>query len=324
MMWKRPFMKQLQDMLCSASLASELYLLTIALENETPSILWVAPPSLASKAATLKQELELSVQQWLKLEQNNAFTVTFVQLVECSSLDALKKQIEHVQSISFLRALQPSGGSYSVKEWLSLEKHTRLAGLAAQLEELCSLYRIKDYIGYSKAVAWLDKEMKELQAAHPDHQAWRHIRSFLVCSLGISLSEQAAISSWIKALQCLGDQLVVKTSREESVQKDIVQLVTAYVDQHYMHDIGIKQIAEEFQVTPNYLSALFHKKHGITFIKYLTQSRMLKAKELLLSDPNLKVVEVAEAVGYYSTRHFTKLFTEYSGCYPSEIRDKLG
>ncbi len=155
-----------------------------------------------------------------------------------------------------------------------------------------------------------------------NQQIWPHIHSFLACSLGISLSDPITSDAWSKKLQQHGDQLATKSFREEPAQKDMVQQVIAYVDRHYMHDIGIKQIAEELHVTPNYLSSLFHKKHGSTFIKYLTESRMLKAKELLLSDPHLKVLEVAEAVGYYSTRHFTKLFTEHFGCYPSEIRDK--
>jgi two-component system response regulator YesN len=49
---------------------------------------------------------------------------------------------------------------------------------------------------------------------------------------------------------------------------------------------------------------------------------MLKAKELLLST-NLQVKQVAEQVGYYSTRHFTKLFTEAFGRYPSDIRESV-
>jgi two-component system, response regulator YesN len=83
-------------------------------------------------------------------------------------------------------------------------------------------------------------------------------------------------------------------------------------------------LAEVLQVTPNYLSSLFHKKQGITFVKYVTSIRMLKAKELLLTEPDCKVQEVAQRVGYLSSRHFTKLFVEQYGCYPSEIRKKLG
>jgi two-component system response regulator YesN len=75
-------------------------------------------------------------------------------------------------------------------------------------------------------------------------------------------------------------------------------------------------------ITPNYLSALFHRKTGTNFMSYLKKTRMLKAKELL-ADPNIQIQQVAEKVGYISARHFARLFAEYFGCLPSEYRDNL-
>lgn len=75
----------------------------------------------------------------------------------------------------------------------------------------------------------------------------------------------------------------------------------AYINENYRYEIGIAQIAEKLDVTP---------------------VRMIKAKEVL-TDPNLQIQQVAEEVGYYSTRHFTKLFTQFVGCYPSEYRKGL-
>lgn len=86
-----------------------------------------------------------------------------------------------------------------------------------------------------------------------------------------------------------------------------------------MDDIGIGQIAGQLNVSANYLSALFHKKTGVMFVKYMTRIRMQKAKELFMNT-NLQVRQVAEQVGYYSTRHFTKLFTQTFGTYPSDYR----
>ncbi|MOA69844.1 transcriptional activator FtrA [compost metagenome] len=56
-------------------------------------------------------------------------------------------------------------------------------------------------------------------------------------------------------------------------------------------------------------------------MKFLTKIRMERAKEILEHNPHIKIYEVAEQVGYYTTRHFTKLFREYFNCYPSELRD---
>ena len=86
-----------------------------------------------------------------------------------------------------------------------------------------------------------------------------------------------------------------------------------------MNDIGIAQIAGQLSVSSNYLSTVFHKKTGVTFMKYLTRIRMIKAGEMLLNT-NLQIKQIAEGVGYFSTRHFTKLFTEAFEQYPSDYR----
>jgi two-component system response regulator YesN len=57
-------------------------------------------------------------------------------------------------------------------------------------------------------------------------------------------------------------------------------------------------------------------------MSHLKKVRMLKAKELL-TDPNIHIQEVAEQVGYFSARHFARLFTEHFGYLPSEYRDRF-
>lgn len=88
-----------------------------------------------------------------------------------------------------------------------------------------------------------------------------------------------------------------------------------------MKDIGIYQIADKLDLTPNYLSTLFKKKEGITFMKYLTKTRMLIAKELLTNN-NVTVSQVANQVGFNSARYFSKLFKNYYNIYPSELKHK--
>jgi len=109
---------------------------------------------------------------------------------------------------------------------------------------------------------------------------------------------------------------------EDPTPPDLIQQMIRYIHQRYAEDIGIGQIAHELDVTPNYLSSLFHRKQGITFMKYLTATRMNKAREILQSDPQIRIHQVAQQVGYYSTRHFTRLFVDYFRCYPSEMRDQ--
>ena len=52
----------------------------------------------------------------------------------------------------------------------------------------------------------------------------------------------------------------------------------------------------EFELSPNYLGALFRKKLGVSFVDYLTSLRIARAKELLASD-TLSVREIGDSVG---------------------------
>jgi len=123
-------------------------------------------------------------------------------------------------------------------------------------------------------------------------------------------------------LEKYGERELVENPREESENADVINQVISFVDQHYMQDIVIGQIAERLHITPNYLSTLFRRRTGTTFMVYLTRARMFRAKELL-ADPNVQVQQVAEQVGYSSARYFAKLFTEFAGCYPSEYRGRF-
>jgi two-component system response regulator YesN len=127
---------------------------------------------------------------------------------------------------------------------------------------------------------------------------------------------------WIVLLQQHGEQLLKGLPRDATLTPDIIDQVTSFIDENYMLNIGIGQLAERFSITPNYLSTLFHRKAGTNFMSYLKMVRMLKAKELL-TDPNVQIQQVAEQVGYFSTRHFARLFTEQFGCLPSEYRGKF-
>ena len=84
--------------------------------------------------------------------------------------------------------------------------------------------------------------------------------------------------------------------------------------------ISISQIADEFGLTANYLSTLFHRKTGGKFIDYLTNIRMEAAKKLLVQNVSATVQDVALMVGYNSARHFSSLFQKQTGETPSSYR----
>ena len=101
---------------------------------------------------------------------------------------------------------------------------------------------------------------------------------------------------------------------------DLVDHVMQYIDLHYAENISLQTIAEQFYLNPIYLSQLFHKRTGHTYISYLTRKRIEKARELLLKK-DIKVYEVCHLVGYENVNHFSKVFEKIVGVNPSSYKD---
>ena len=90
------------------------------------------------------------------------------------------------------------------------------------------------------------------------------------------------------------------------------------IEEQYDQEIGIAQIAYQLQVTPNYLSSVFHEQTGMKFTRYLTDLRIQKAKALL-STSNQTVKEIAARLGYSSSRYFSGLFRQETGISPTDF-----
>ena len=105
-------------------------------------------------------------------------------------------------------------------------------------------------------------------------------------------------------------------------KKDIISEVKEYVSTHYNEPITLADLAARFFISPYYLSQFFKQKTGDTYVNFLSQVRIGKAKELL-EKTDLKVYEICQMVGYSDSQHFTRLFEKLTGSKPSEYRKNL-
>jgi len=93
-----------------------------------------------------------------------------------------------------------------------------------------------------------------------------------------------------------------------------------FIHTHYMEDLSLADIAEHVNVVPTYLSSVFKRETGQTVNHYLVGLRIGKAQELLATT-NLKVAEVAQAVGIQNTRYFSTCFKKEAGESPNDYRE---
>ena len=95
--------------------------------------------------------------------------------------------------------------------------------------------------------------------------------------------------------------------------------ILAYIDRNYMRRLTLDDVAQHVFLNKTYVSQLFGKHLGISFVSYLEGVRIQKAQELL-RDTDLSVTEVAAATGYASQSYFTKVFKKRVGVTPLQYR----
>lgn len=117
------------------------------------------------------------------------------------------------------------------------------------------------------------------------------------------------------------DQKYRITSGETENQSsdEIIQKVIAYCNQNY-RDGSLSALSEILYLNPSYLSQLIKLKTSKTFSDILTEARMKQAA-LFLKDPEAKIYNISNMIGYVNPNNFARAFKAYWGVTPTEYRN---
>nr|WP_275580771.1 AraC family transcriptional regulator [Aquibacillus albus] len=91
-----------------------------------------------------------------------------------------------------------------------------------------------------------------------------------------------------------------------------------YIEKNFGKSITLSEVSEQVDMNPTYFSYLFKEELGLSYIKYLTDIRIEKAKKML--EKGEKVTEVSEKVGYHTYRHFSEVFKKKVGVSPGQYK----
>ena len=118
------------------------------------------------------------------------------------------------------------------------------------------------------------------------------------------------------------DQIFQCIYRNRNIQHTrIFTKAKEYIWNNYNQNISLKKLAEVVGINSYYLSHLFCKEMGVSFVEYLTSVRISAAKSLL-KQTKMTVLEVCLEVGYQDPSHFAKMFKKKEGVHPTEYRKR--
>ena len=106
--------------------------------------------------------------------------------------------------------------------------------------------------------------------------------------------------------------------KESSDNESIKIKIEKFLEENYMVDISLDNLADYLGHSFKYTSVLFKKVMGDNFKNYLNIYRLEKAKEFMEYNKDLKIKELAELVGYNSSNTFIRIFRKYEGVSPGK------
>jgi two-component system, response regulator YesN len=107
------------------------------------------------------------------------------------------------------------------------------------------------------------------------------------------------------------------SSYKRSKNIDVVEKVKNYIENNYMNDISLDNLAKYVSMSSFYLSRIFSKVEDVNIKEYIIKIRMEKAKSML-TEGNKSVKQVAFDVGYVDQNYFSKAFKKYTNVSPKE------
>jgi AraC-like DNA-binding protein len=111
----------------------------------------------------------------------------------------------------------------------------------------------------------------------------------------------------------------IATSGYQSHADDAVDRLLELIHRRLDQPLRITDLADEVQLSQNYLAMRFRQRMGMTIPRYILQSRIQRA-QLLLSTTNLPIKQIAAQVGMPDPQHFNKQFRHMTGNNPTAIR----
>ena len=134
------------------------------------------------------------------------------------------------------------------------------------------------------------------------------------------------IGSFTKSKKFINDLICDAITQRNQIMMNknvsCIEKAKAYINNNFGEEaISLNSVAAFVNISTSYFSTLFSQEVGQTFIEYLTDIRMKKAKELLICT-NQRTSDIGFEVGYHDPHYFSYIFKKTQNCTPKEYRSK--
>ena len=106
--------------------------------------------------------------------------------------------------------------------------------------------------------------------------------------------------------------------------RGISQRVEEFIHEHFSDPgLSVRSLSDALNYSPNYLGNAFKREYGESINDYINKHRIRRAKEYM-DRTDMRLYEIAFAVGFNDQHYFSKIFKKLTGLSPSEYRSGSG
>lgn len=129
------------------------------------------------------------------------------------------------------------------------------------------------------------------------------------------------LTEWL--LELSGKLLAKMEIQQETEEKQIIKQACDYVASH-LNDpsLSLQSVSDAVGLSGAYFSQLFKTEKGIGLNNYISESRIVQAKELLKMT-DLKNADIALQLGFTTPTYFGQVFKKSTGMTPSDYRKQI-
>ena len=107
-----------------------------------------------------------------------------------------------------------------------------------------------------------------------------------------------------------------------SNENEIVSRAQQYISANVRNRLSVPLVAQNTDVSPSYLTALFHKHLQLSPVEYIRRIKLQESK-LMIREGNMNFTEISQALQYSTIHHFSRQFKEKFGITPSQYAKSI-
>ena len=121
----------------------------------------------------------------------------------------------------------------------------------------------------------------------------------------------------IKLIRQKGQDKKIQSASVSRKENDLVSYVKSYINANICKKLSVGAIANAIPVNASYLSTLFKSSTGTALSKYISDQKLIRAKEYIRTG-SYSITQVSEQLSFTNVQYFSRLFKKQYGITPSE------